>query len=251
MKTADLFHAGPLAATNQTAAAPLARMRSAQRESLRGARIRLRQRERLFRPRDACRFLYTVRYGFFKSTVMIEDGRDQVTAFHLEGDLIGLDGIGSGMHTCEVTALEDSEVVATPYVPSDESAASPMLSHAIHQAMSREINRENSMLMMLGSMYAEQRMAAFLSSLSSRLKTRGYSRTEFVLRMTRAEIGSFLGLTLETVSRCFSRLARERVIEVNQRYVRIIDADALSALISNASERAARARPGAEFAQLV
>jgi CRP/FNR family transcriptional regulator len=108
----------------------------------------------------------------------------------------------------------------------------PVLSMHLHKVMSREIVREHGVMLLLGSMHAEERLAAFLLNLSQRFEARGYSRDEFVLRMTRAEIGSFLGLKLETVSRLFSRFAQEKLIAVDAKRVRILNADGLRALVA-------------------
>jgi CRP/FNR family transcriptional regulator, anaerobic regulatory protein len=179
---------------------------------------------------------YAVRLGFLKSTVMSQDGREQVTGFHMAGELVGLDGISSELHSCDTVALEDTEVCVIPYERLEEVAsAMPVLRNHFHKVMSREIVREHGVMLLLGSMHAEERLAAFLLNLSQRFEARGYSRTEFVLRMTRAEIGSFLGLKLETVSRVLSRFAQDGLIEVNQKHVRIIDPDGLRSIVSGQS----------------
>lgn len=179
--------------------------------------------------------LYAVRFGFFKTTVTAADGRDQVTGFSMAGELLGMDGIGTDKHTCDAVALEDSEVCVIPYGRLEEmSRELHSLQHHFHKVMSREIVREHGVMLLLGSMHAEERLAAFLLNLSQRFEARGYSRTEFVLRMTRAEIGSFLGLKLETVSRVLSRFAHDELIEVNQKHVRIISTDGLRAIVSGA-----------------
>jgi CRP/FNR family transcriptional regulator len=182
--------------------------------------------------------LYAVRLGFLKSTVVSTDGREQVTGFHMAGELIGMDGIGSEQHSCDTVALEDTEVCVIPYDRLEDVAASvPVLRSHFHKVMSREIVREHGVMLLLGSMHAEERLAAFLLNLSQRFEARGYSRTEFVLRMTRAEIGSFLGLKLETVSRTFSKFVEEGSIEVKQRHVRILDPEALQQLVNNQQYR--------------
>ena len=168
--------------------------------------------------------LYAVRTGFFKTTVLLEDGRDQVTGFYMGGELLGMDGIATEKHTCDALALEDSEVCVIPYGRLEElSREMHNLQHHFHKVMSREIVRDHGVMMLLGSMRAEERLAAFLVNLSQRFLARGYSPSEFYLRMTREEIGSYLGLKLETVSRVFSRFQDEGMISVQQKHVRIID----------------------------
>jgi CRP/FNR family transcriptional regulator len=196
-------------------------------------RKRVKRGDSLFRAGDRFESLYAVRLGFLKSTVMSPDGREQVTGFHMAGELVGLDGISNEQHSCDTVALEDTEVCVIPYDRIEDVATNvPVLRSHFHKVMSREIVREHGVMLLLGSMHAEERLAAFLLNLSQRFESRGYSRTEFVLRMTRAEIGSFLGLKLETVSRVLSRFAQEGLIEVNQKHVRIIEPDGLRQIVS-------------------
>lgn len=176
--------------------------------------------------------LYAVRFGFFKTTVTATDGRDQVTGFSMAGELLGMDGIGTDKHTCDAVALEDSEVCVIPYGRLEElSRELQSLQHHFHKVMSREIVRDHGVMMLLGSMRAEERLGAFLVNLSQRFTARGYSPSEFYLRMTREEIGSYLGLKLETVSRVFSKFQSEGLISVQQKHVRIIDIPRLRELI--------------------
>jgi CRP/FNR family transcriptional regulator len=196
-------------------------------------RRKIRRNDRLYRAGDKFDSLYAVRLGFLKSSVAAADGREQVTGFHMAGELVGLDGISAQAHSCDVVALEDSEVCVIPYERlEDVATAVPVLSMQLHKVMSREIVREHGVMLLLGSMHAEERLAAFLLNLSQRFEARGYSRSEFVLRMTRAEIGSFLGLKLETVSRLFSRFAQEGLIEVSQKRVRIVNSSGMRALVT-------------------
>ena len=208
-------------------------------EELVATRKKVKRGDSLFRAGDRFESLYAVRLGFLKSTVMSQDGREQVTGFHMAGELVGLDGISSEQHSCDTVALEDTEVCVIPYERLEEVAsAMPVLRNHFHKVMSREIVREHGVMLLLGSMHAEERLAAFLLNLSQRFEARGYSRTEFVLRMTRAEIGSFLGLKLETVSRVLSRFAQDGLIEVNQKHVRIVDPDGLRSIVSGQSAAA-------------
>jgi CRP/FNR family transcriptional regulator len=177
--------------------------------------------------------LYAVRTGFFKTSLTTEDGRDQVTGFQMAGEIIGLDGIVNEHHTCDAIALEDAEVCVMPFDRIEEiSREVGALQKHVHRIMSREIVRENGVMLLLGSMRAEERLAAFLLNLVQRLQARGFSRTELILRMTREEIGSYLGMKLETVSRTFSRFADEGIIEVKQRHILIQDAEALKRLVN-------------------
>ena len=177
--------------------------------------------------------LYAVRTGFFKTSLTTEDGRDQVTGFQMAGEIIGLDGIVNEHHTCDAIALEDAEVCVMPFDRIEEiSREVGALQKHVHRIMSREIVREHGVMLLLGTMRAEERLAAFLLNLVQRLQARGFSRTELILRMTREEIGSYLGMKLETVSRTFSRFADEGIIEVKQRHIYIQDAEALKRLVN-------------------
>jgi CRP/FNR family transcriptional regulator len=201
-------------------------------EDLVATRRKIKRGESLFRAGDKFDSLYAVRLGFLKSTVNSNDGREQVTGFHMAGEIVGLDGISTEAHTCDTVALEDTEVCVIPYDRLEEIASSmPVLRHHFHRVMSREIVREHGVMLLLGSMHAEERLAAFLLNLSQRFEARGYSRSEFVLRMTRAEIGSFLGLKLETVSRVLSRFAQDGLIEVQQKHIHITNAEGLRTIV--------------------
>lgn len=196
-------------------------------------RRRIKQGEHLFSSGDTFTSLFAIRTGFFKTCVSSEDGREQVTGFQMAGEIIGMDGIVSDHHNCNAIALEDAEVCVLPFSEIESlSRELPALQRHVHKIMSREIVRENSVMMLLGNMRAEERLAAFLLNLVQRLHARGLSQSELVLRMTREEIGSYLGLKLETVSRAFSKFSEDRIIEVKQRYVKILDPDALKKIFN-------------------
>jgi CRP/FNR family transcriptional regulator len=196
-------------------------------------RRRVARGDSLFRNGDKFNALYAIRTGFFKTCVSSEDGRDQVTGFQMAGEIIGLDGIVSDLHTCDAVALEDAEVCVMPFDRIEElSRDINALQRHVHKIMSREIVREHGVMLLLGSMRAEERLAAFLLNLVQRLHARGFSQSELILRMTREEIGSYLGLKLETVSRTFSKFADDGIVEVKQRHVRILNTDALKLLVN-------------------
>jgi len=197
------------------------------------ARRKVRRGESIFSAGDEFKSIYAVRSGFFKTSVVDGEGREQVTGFFMGGELLGLDGIGAGSHNGTATALEDSEVCVMPYGLIEELARElPSLQRHLHAVLSREIVRDHGVMMLLGSMRAEERLAAFLTNLSKRFVKRGFSPSEFHLRMTREEIGSYLGLKLETVSRLFSQFQKDGLIEVEQKHVRIRDADGLSQILA-------------------
>jgi CRP/FNR family transcriptional regulator len=196
-------------------------------------RRRLKRGDRLYSSGAPFDAIYAIRSGFFKTDVLIEDGREQVTGFQMAGELLGLDGISTEHHTCNAIALEDSEVCAIPF-PRLESLSREIhtLQRHFHKVMSREIVRDHGVMMLLGTMRAEERLAAFLLNLSQRFTARGFSHAEFYLRRTREEIGSYLGLKLETVSRSFSRFQEEGYIAVQQKHIRILNVPGLKALMN-------------------
>ena len=197
------------------------------------ARRRLKRGEALFAAGDGFKAVYSIRSGFFKSSLVDGDGREQVTGFSMGGELLGMDGIGAGRYNASAVALEDSEVCVLPYALIEEIAAEiPALQRRLHAVLSREIVRDHGVMMLLGSMRAEERLATFLLNLSKRFTARGYSPCDFHLRMTREELGSYLGLKLETVSRLFSRFHVDGLIEVQQKHVRILDGARLEGVLA-------------------
>lgn len=196
-------------------------------------RLRLRRGASLYRTGDHFTSLYAVRQGFFKSLTLFENGRDQVTGFSMSGEVLGLDGIGPERHTCNAVALEDSEVCAISFTGLQELVHRiPSLQHQVHRMMSREIVREHGVMLQLGSMNAEERLSTFLLNLSKRFAAHGCSPSDFNLRMTREEIGSYLGMKLETVSRTFSKFQEEGLIGVHQKSIRILDDAGLQRVMS-------------------
>ena len=177
-----------------------------------------------------------MRTGFLKSCVLHDDGREQVAGFHMMGELLGMDAIGSGNHMCDAIALEDSEVCEIPFGELERLGRDiPALQQHFHRIMSREITRDYGVMLLLGSMRAEERLAAFLLNLSQRFVARGYSSTQFILRMTREEIGSYLGLKLETVSRAFSHFQNEGMISVHGKDIEIKAIERIRAMLGQAA----------------
>jgi CRP/FNR family transcriptional regulator, anaerobic regulatory protein len=192
----------------------------------------LKRGDYLYRSGVALQALYAVRSGFLKSCVPHEDGREQVAGFHMMGDLIGLDAIGTDAHLCDAIALEDSEVCEIPLSSLETlSRKIPALQQHFNRIMSREIARDYGVMLLLGSMRAEERLAVFLLNLSQRFAARGYSSTEFHLRMTREEIGSYLGLKLETVSRTLSQFQSQGLIKVQNKHLHLLKIDKLRELV--------------------
>ncbi|WLI13877.1 MULTISPECIES: helix-turn-helix domain-containing protein [Pseudomonas] len=205
----------------------------AQLDSLIMQRVKVKKDAALYRACDPLRFLYAVRIGFFKTDVLSLDGREQVTGFQMPGDMLGLDAVNSGLYTCNAFALEDSEVCAIHFDHLEKLAQElPSLQHNLNKIFSREIVRDHDMLMLLGNMNSDERLAAFLLNLSQRLNMRGYSSKEFVLKMRREEIGSYLGLRLETICRGIAHLRDHALVEVSGREVKILDMDRLKHLVA-------------------
>ncbi len=201
-------------------------------------RVKIKKGQRLYRSGEPLHTLYAVRLGFFKTVTLSEDGREQVTGFQMAGELLGMDAISTDTHACDAIALEDSEACPIPFADLEQLFQSlPSLQRNLNKLLSREIVRDHGMLLLMGNMNAEERLAAFLTNLSQRLSLRGYSPRSFILRMTREDIGSYLGLRLETVSRSFSRLQEMGLIRVEGREIEILDLPALKAVMSGCAGR--------------
>ena len=201
-------------------------------DALVGMRRRIRKRDAIYRTGDPFDAIYAIRTGSCKTTVHARDGREQVCGYYLRGDIIGMDAVHDGRHAGQAIALEYSEVCALPFDCLEELAREvPALQHSLHLILLREIDRGHKMMLMLGTMSGEERLAGFLLNLAHRHRERGYSSTEFILRMTRREIGSYLGLTPETVCRLLSRFRQQGLIQLQRRaMVKLLDVAALKRL---------------------
>ena len=189
---------------------------------------RLRAGEPLFHAGAPFTHLYFVKTGSLKTVVQLDDGREQITGFHFAGDVLGIDAISACSHPSEAVALDDASVCAMPVAPLARLARDvESLQRYVERLLAREVVRDQGLMLLLGRMNADERVAEFLKNLSRRLGARGCSPLEFTLPMAREAIGNYLGLTLETVSRCFSRLKRAGVVEVDGRHIRIRNLDAL------------------------
>jgi CRP/FNR family transcriptional regulator, anaerobic regulatory protein len=198
-------------------------------------RTRYRKGDGLYCVGEDFRALYLIYAGSCKTVLLTRDGQEQVAGYHLSGEIIGFDGIDTGAHGCQAIALEDMEACPLPFDEVESLARrSGPFGHLLHVWLSRETARTRELTIVLGTMRAEQRLAVFLLDLSHRYRERGYSSCEFVLRLTRQEIGSYLGLNLETVSRLFSRFQREDLIQIKGRAVRLLDEVALRQLVDGA-----------------
>lgn len=178
----------------------------------------------LFREGDHFRSLYVVKTGSLKTFTPGSEGGEQVLGFHLPGELLGLDAIDKGQHACSARALETSAICELPFARLEElTAIIPSLQHQMYRLLSKEIGQDTDLLRLLGKKNAEERLAAFLLSFSQRLHRRGLSATDFHLSMSRHEIGSYLGLAVETVSRLFTRFQDEGLVRVERKHIELLD----------------------------
>lgn len=196
-----------------------------------GRRRKVQKDAHLYRVGDPFTNLYAIRLGHFKTHQINPSGLQQITGFQMAGELLGMDAISTDRHHCNAIALEDSEVCEIPFARLEALFGEmPILLRHFHRMMSQEITREQNVMLLLGNMRAEQRFAAFLANLSSRYSARGYSSTNFQLRMTREEIGNYLGLTIESISRLLSKFKKQGWIKVNNRELELLDATTLKAV---------------------
>lgn len=196
-----------------------------------GRRRKVARDDYLYRMGDAFTNLYAVRVGHFKTCQINAGGEQQITGFQMTGELLGMDAISTDRHHCNAVALEDSEVCEIPFPRLEELFSTmPTLLRHFHRMMSQEITREQSVMLLLGNMRAEQRFAAFLVNLASRYTTRGYSSTNFQLRMSREDIGNYLGLTIESISRLLSKFKKQGLLKVNNREIELLDLTMLKAM---------------------
>lgn len=172
--------------------------------------------------------IFLVHAGFLKTCELSADGRERVTSFRMRGDLIGVESIGLTRYSCDVIALDDSEIWELPYPPVLRACLlMPELHSRLTAALAAEIRNDRAWMLALGTLTADQRVAAFLLDMAARHMQLGFSPHHFLLRMGRADIASFLGLKHETVTRALSKLERSLSIEVRRREIRLLDPDGL------------------------
>lgn len=188
----------------------------------------LHKHDYLLQANTPFRSLYAVRTGSFKSYIVTTDGKEQIVGFHLPGDLIGFDALSSNTYPSNTVALETAMVCELPYQTLDEVAQRfPKLRMQIMSHMSQGIEQSQQMMMLLNKRSAQERLLHFLTHLAQRFNERGYSSKEFYLTMTRNDIGNYLGLTVETISRLLTRFQKEQLIKVDGKLISILDFDAM------------------------
>jgi CRP/FNR family transcriptional regulator len=200
----------------------------------------------LFRAGDTNRSIYAVLSGSVKTLVDNPNGEEQIVGFHLPGELLGMDGFSGDAHTCSAVALETSSVCEFPLESLDEVChLVPSIQYAMRRIMGREVTKDHAMLLLLGRMSAEEKLASFLISLSKRMAQRHWKPSEFNLTMPRQDIANYLGLAVETVSRLFAHLQDAEIIEVDRRRVNICDMERLQAIVGDSDAiNAVKARQG-------
>jgi CRP/FNR family transcriptional regulator len=194
----------------------------------------LKPGEYIYRAGDSFRSLYAIKAGAVKTYGLTTDGKEQITGFHLSGELLGMDAISNNVHNCNAVALEGTEICELPFEDLETLGHRlPTLQHELARVMSREIYEESAMLIMIGKMNAEERVACFLQNLYYRMRQRGGDLDSIRLPMSREDIGNYLGLTLETVSRRLSIMQSQGIVQIDKRTIRFMDMGALARLCTS------------------
>lgn len=205
-----------------------------------GRHHRIMRGEILYHVNDPFKNLYAIRFGHFKTYQINANAEQKITGFQMAGELLGMDAISAERHHCNAVALEDAEVCEIPFARLEELFSHvPVLLHHFHQIMSQEITREQNAMLLLGNMRAEQRFSAFLINLSSRYAARGYSATNFQLRMSRDDIANYLGLTIESISRLLARFKKLGLLTIDKREVQLLEPALLRKMAAGPAEGAA------------
>jgi len=196
----------------------------------------IQKSKHLYREGDTFQSVYAVRSGSLKAYKTTEDGREQVTGFYFPGEILGMDGISNNTHASSARALETASVCEIPFSSLEElSALMPTLQRHFFQLMSREITEDQQLITLLSKNSAEERVAALLLSISTRNARRKLSATHFRLPMSRVDIGNYLGLTVETISRVLGRMQKLELIDVNNKEIEILDIDGLRDIATTSS----------------
>lgn len=197
----------------------------------------LKKGDYLFRQGDTFNSVFAVRSGALKTFSLSDTGEEQITGFHLPSELVGLSGMDSELHPVSALALETTSICEIPFERLDELAVQlPQLRRQLMRLMSREIREDQQMMLLLSKKTADERIATFLVNLSARFRARGFSAQQFRLSMSRNEIGNYLGLAVETVSRVFTRFQQNGLIEAEGKEIRILDSIELCALAGGSLE---------------
>jgi len=199
----------------------------------------LHKNDFLYHDGEKAQAIYAVRSGCVKTMTESANGDEQIVGFHLPGELLGLDGFADGLHACNAMALETSSICELPLAQLESLCHKlPGLQKQMRRIMGKEVSNDHKLLLLLGKMSAEERLASFLLSLSSRMEERHWKETEFNLTMPRQDIANYLGMAVETVSRLFASFQSEKIIEVDRRHITILDMPRLKAIIGECSSHA-------------
>lgn len=191
----------------------------------------LQKGQTLFKYNAPFHSVYAVRSGALKTLTQNTAGQEQVTAFYLPGEIAGLDGLASNHHTNHAIALETSSICEIPFSQFEVlSLKIPSIQRRFFQIMGQEIHHDQQLISLLANKSADEKVAALLLSISMRHKACGLSALQFNLPMSRSEIGNYLGLTIETVSRVFTRLAKREIITLDKKTVSITHLNTLKTL---------------------
>lgn len=192
----------------------------------------LHKNDYLYHDGDKAVAMYAVRSGCIKTMTESANGDEQIVGFHMPGELFGFDGFGEGEHTCNAVALESSSVCELPLDKLESLCHEvPGLQRQMRRIMGKEVTADHKLLLLLGKMTAEERLASFLLSMSKRMQERHWSASEFNLTMPRQDIANYLGVAVETVSRLFAAFQNEKIIEVESRHITILDMDRLKTMV--------------------
>lgn len=194
--------------------------------------------QHIFRTNEAFKAFYAVRSGSVKLYDLNEAGEEQVIGFYFPGEILGFDAVEKHKHCCSAVSLETTTVCSIPYEKINEiSSQIPELQDQVFRLMSRELSKENKLLLTINKRSAEERLATFIVSLSTRFKNLGYSAKEYNLSMSRQDIGNYLGLTIETVSRLFTKFQKNGLIKIDKKAIRLEDLETLHAICEGFSEK--------------
>jgi len=192
----------------------------------------LQKNDYLYHQGDKAFAIYAVRSGSVKTFIESPNGDEQIVSFHLPGELLGLDGFQDDIHTCSAVVLETTSMCELPLVKIEELCHTlPNLQRQMRRIMGKEVSDDHAMLLLLGKMGAEEKVATFLLSISKRMQERHWKADEFMLSMPRQDIANYLGLAVETVSRLFAHYQDEGTIKVDRRHITITDMDRLEAIV--------------------
>ncbi len=196
----------------------------------------LQKSQHLYREGDEFQSVYAVRSGTLKAYKTTDDGREQVTGFYFPGEILGMDGISNNTHASSAKALETAAICEIPFSSLEKlSSLMPNLQRHFFQLMSREITEDQQLITLLSKNSADERVASLMLSISTRNARRKLSATQFRLPMSRVDIGNYLGLTVETVSRVFSRMQKMEILRVDNKEIEILDIQGLRSIANLAS----------------